>query len=241
MLAAKPGTKRGSSDRPKVAIDSIAKQIRLMVVDDHPAVRLGLLQLLEGQPNFSVDAVCINAEGAIAEAQAERIDVAVVDYQLGGRNGLWVCRQLKRLPEPPRVIIFSAFANDHLAACCAVAEADAVLNKGVLGSELCDAVRSVARGRRLLPRVSQPLADMLRRRLLEGEQMLFGMLLAGIPRVEIGRTLVMSARELDSRSEAMLRKLELLPGEASALGQRQNRLDLDRLIPQRRPPSALAG
>jgi two-component system, NarL family, response regulator DevR len=235
MLTAQPDNTRHSER----TIDTSARQIRLMLVDDHPAVRLGVRQLLDGQPNFSVAAVCIDAEGAVAQAEAERIDVAIVDYQLGGRNGLWLCRELKRLPERPRVIIFSAFANDHLAACCAVAGADAVLNKGVLGSELCDAVRSVMRGRRLLPRVSGPLADMLRRRLLEREQMLFGMLLAGIPRQEVGRTLHMSARELDSRADAMLRKLELLPGESSAPPRRQNRPERERLVPRGRPPSPL--
>jgi DNA-binding NarL/FixJ family response regulator len=206
------GAEHGTRHRNGAAV-SMPRQIRLMVVDDHPAVRWGLLQLLEEQPDFSVDVVCINAEGAVAQAESERIDVAVVDYQLGGRNGLWLCRALKRMSQPPRVIIFSAFANDHLAACCAVAGADALLNKGVLGSELCDAVRLVMRGRRLLPRVSPPLAGMLRRRLDDPEQALFGMLLAGIPRAEVRRALRMSPRELDSREGVMLRKLELLPGE----------------------------
>ena len=242
MLTVTRGAERGSRDR-NAATESTPRQIRLMVVDDHPAVRMGLLQLLEGQRDFSVDAVCFNAEGAVAEAEAEaeRIDVAVVDYHLGGRDGLWVCRRLKRLAEPPRVIIFSAFANDHLAACSVVADADAVLNKGVLGSELCDAVRSVARGRRLLPRVSQPLADMMRRRLDEREQVLFGMLLAGIPRAEIGRTLGMSARELGVRADATLTKLEPLPGEVSTPSHGRNRVDLDRLMPQRRPSSSVPG
>ena len=240
MLTGGRDAKRGSEDRTP-GTDASAKQIRLMIVDDHPAVRLGLQQLLDCQPNFSVAAVCIDAEGAAARAEAERIDVAVVDYQLGGRNGLWLCRQLRRLPDPPHVIIFSAFANDHLAACCAVAGAGAVLNKGVLGSELCDAVRSVVRGRRLLPRVSQPLADMLRRRLPEREQMLFGMFLAGIPRVEIASTLDMSARELNCRADAMLRDLEPLPGEASASDRPQRRLDRERLIPRPRPASPLRG
>jgi DNA-binding NarL/FixJ family response regulator len=198
------------------AADSTLKQIRLLVVDDHPAVRLGLVQLLEGQRDFTVQSVCVNAEAAVAQAEHERIDVAVVDYHLGGRNGLWVCRRLKRMARQPRVIIFSAFANDHLAACCAVAGADALLNKGVLGSELCDAVRAVARRRRLLPRVSPPLVDMLRRRLDDSEQSLFGMLLVGIPRGEIGEILGMSAPELNSREGVMLRKLELLPGETTA-------------------------
>jgi DNA-binding NarL/FixJ family response regulator len=207
--------------------------IRLLVVDDHPAVRLGLVQLLEGQHDFTVEAVCVNGEGAVAQAEREGIDVAVVDYHLGGRNGLWVCRALKRTARPPRVIIFSAFANDHLAACSAVAGADAVLNKGVLGSELCDAVRAVARGRRLLPRVAPPMADMLRSRLGDAEQPLFGMLLAGIPRSEIGQALAMSAHELAFREGAILRKLEALPGEAADHSRAPDR-DPERLIRQPR-------
>ena len=186
-----------------------------MVVDDHPAVRLGLVQLLEGQLDFDVELVCVDAEGAVAQAELVGVDVAIVDYHLGGRNGLWVCRRLKQLAEPPGVIVYSAFANDHLAACCVVAGADGVLNKGGLGSELCDAVRSVARGRRLMPRPSRPMAEMLRRRLDDTEQPIFGMLMAGIARSEISQTLRMSARELSSREGEMLRKLEVLPGEAS--------------------------
>jgi DNA-binding NarL/FixJ family response regulator len=237
MLAPKRGARGRRGDRNGVA-ESAAKQVRLMVVDDHPAVRWGLEQLLEAQRDFSVNAVCIGAEGVLARAEAERIDVAIVDYALGGRNGLWVCRELKRLPRPPRVIIFSAFADDHLAACCIVADADAVLNKGVLGSDLCDAVRSVIRGRRRLPRVSPQLAAALRRRLEDDEQMLFGMLLAGIPRAEICPILGISVRELASREDAMLRKLESLPGEPSAIG-RPRPVDLERLIPQRRASSPL--
>jgi len=136
------------------------------------------------------------------------------------------------------VIIFSAFANDHLAACCVVAGAEGILNKGALGSELCDAIRSVARGRRLLPRASQAMADMLRRRLDDTEQPIFGMLMAGIPRTEIGRMLGMSGRELSSREGAMLRKLEALPGEASSPTRRQSRTDVERLNPQEFPSAA---
>jgi DNA-binding NarL/FixJ family response regulator len=222
MLTVTPTVEPHAAQRA-AALDSPRRQLRLLIVDDHPAVRWGLVQLLEGQADFAVEAVCVNAEGAVARASADAIDVAIVDYHLGGRNGLWVCRKLKRLPEPPRVIIYSAFANDHLAACSAVAGADAMLNKGGLGSELCDAIRAVVRGRRLLGRVPQPLADMLRRRLDDDEQPLFGMLLAGIPRVDIQRTLRMTARELDSREGTMLRRLELLPGEAQQRPEPQGR------------------
>jgi two-component system, NarL family, response regulator DevR len=209
------------------------RDLRLLAVEDHPAVRIGLKQLLDEEPGFEVVAMDSTGEGAIAQAAHNDIDVAIVDYHLGGRNGLWVSRMLKGLPNPPRVIIFSAFANDHLAASCAVAGVDALLSKGSLGSELCDAVRSVARGRRLLTRVPQPMADMLRRRLDEREQAIFGMLLAGISREEIEQTLRMSAGELESHEAAMLNKLERLPGEPAEYG--GGRIDPDRQLAVRFP------
>jgi DNA-binding NarL/FixJ family response regulator len=205
-------------------------KLRLMVVDDHPAVRLGLVQLLETQPDFEIVAVCIDAESAVARASSQDIDVAVLDYQLPTRNGLWACRRLKAAAHAPAVVVFSGFADHYLAACCAVAEADAVLNKGVLGSDLCDAVRAVARGRRLLPRVPQPLADALRRRLTEPEQLLFGMLLAGIPREHICRALGVGERELQARVSAMLRTLEGSPRETRACARVHSPFDLDRTI-----------
>ncbi len=187
---------------------SARRNLRLLLVDDHPAVRVGLQRVLEDEPGFEVVATCTTGESAVSRAEATEVDVAVVDYHLGGRNGLWVSRKLKRLPEPPRVIIFSAFANDHLAANCIVAGADAILSKGSLASELCDVIRAVAHGTRVLPRVPKPMAGMLRHRLEDGEQQIFGMLLAGISRLEIARMLGISSVELESREAVMLNKLE---------------------------------
>lgn len=194
---------------------STQRDLRLLLVEDHPAVRVGLQRVLEEEPGFEVVAICVTGESAVSRAETAEVDVAVVDYYLGGRNGLWVSRKLKQLPQPPRVIIFSAFANDHLAANSIVAGADAILNKGSLGSDLCDLIRSIAHGAGALPNVPQPMADMLRRRLEGREQQIFGMLLAGTSRLEIAGMLGISPVELASRETTMLNKLEALPGESS--------------------------
>ncbi len=207
------------------------RKIRLMVVDDHPAVRWGLQRLLEDQPDFELVAVCGTAETALGQAERHSIDVALVDYHLGGRNGLWLSRKLKRLPQPPFVIIFSAYANSHLAANCVVAEVDALLNKGSLGSELCDAIRLMAHGKRLLPRVPGPMADMLRRGLDDNEQAIFGMRLAGLTRAEIMQTLGVSTRELALNEDAILRKLERFPGERTHIAGAPSRTDAEELVP----------
>lgn len=203
-------------------------QLKVLVLDDHPAVRWGLVQLLSDQRDFDVAAAVSTAEAAVSQAEDEEPDVAIVDYQLGGRNGLWATRKLKALTRPPRVVVFSAFASDHLAASCTIAGADALLSKGSLGDELCHAIRTVAGGRKLLPRVPAKMADVLRARLDDEERMIFGMVLAGVPDAEIGRALGLSDGELAMRRTAMLAKLEALPGETAGAG--RGDLDLDRII-----------
>jgi len=195
------------------AVPAQRRVLRLLVVDDHPAVRVGLVGLLADQADFEVVSVAETGERAVADAERTFVDVAIVDYHLGGRNGLWVTRKLKRAPTPPGVIVFSAYASDHLAANCAVARADALLNKGALGTELCDAVRAVAHGRRLLPKVPQQLLSTLRRRLYDCEQLLFGMLLAGMAPGEVMQLLRVSSEELAVLEDSILFKLEALPGE----------------------------
>ena len=131
-------------------------------------------------------------------AERESLDVAVVDYQLGGRNGLWVSRKLKRLPEPPAVVIYSAYTDGVLASAAVVAQANAIVSKAGLGSELCQAIRRVAEGEQLLPPVPQWLGDALRQRLDHQQQAIFGMLLAGIEPREIADTSGLWEAGLDS-------------------------------------------
>jgi len=206
--------------------ESRRARIRVLVVDDHPAVRIGLRELLEAEENVVVVDAVATAEDALAIAEGEWVDVAVVDYQLSGRNGLWLSRKLKRLPHPPRVVIYSAYYDALLAAAAVVAEADGLVSKGSLGSELTSAIGSVARGQLLLPSVPPRLAEMLRRQLDQAEQAIFGMLLAGIPPREIASTLKMSVGTLESRQWAMLRRLEtgqldLTPGTTRAPTERR--------------------
>jgi two-component system, NarL family, invasion response regulator UvrY len=189
---------------------------RVLVVDDHAAVRAGLRELLADEADFEVVAAVATAEDGIEIAERRPIDVAVIDYQLGGRNGLWLSRKLKRLPERPAVLIYSAYTDGVLAAAAVVAEADAIVSKGKVGSELCHAVRAVAAGRRELPRLPPRLADSLRRRLDHEDQAIFGMLLAGLEPTEVASTLGVSAAVLESRLWELLRRLEGLPAAPAA-------------------------
>jgi DNA-binding NarL/FixJ family response regulator len=193
-----------SAEPSKAAI----AQARLLIVDDHAAVRAGLRQLLSDEDGFTVVAAVADAEQAIAIAETEPVDVAVVDYQLEGRNGLWLSRKLKRLERPPAVLIYSAYTDSVLAAAAVVAEADAIVSKGGLGSELATAIRHVLGGSRSLPPLPAWLGDALRARLDHEQQAIFGLLLAGIGSDETARTLELSDAELEGQLWAMLHALE---------------------------------
>ncbi len=184
------------------------ERVRLLVVDDHYAVRRGLAALLEDQPDFEVLASAATAEEALLVAERTMPDVVVVDYQLAGRSGLWLSRKLKGLSRPPVVVIYSAYADAQLSAAVVVAEADALLSKAGLGSELCDAIRSVAAGRLIMPVLPWQLGEVIRWRLDGEQQAIYGMLLAGISPAEIAKTLGISTVGLESRRWEMLRALE---------------------------------
>jgi DNA-binding NarL/FixJ family response regulator len=188
------------SDRPR-------EPTRLLVVDDHAAVRAGVRDMLADEPDFEVVAAVATAEEGLSVAERQPIDLAIVDYQLGGRSGLWLSRKLKELRRPPGVLIYSAYADDVLSAAAVVAEADGIVNKSGLGADLCDAIRAVARGEHRLRLVPPWLSEILRHRFGHEEQAIFGMLLAGIPRDDIAQTLGISTDRLESQMWTMLNKL----------------------------------
>ena len=188
-----------------------AGPIRLLVVDDHPALRSGLRDLLDEQPDFHVVATAASAKDGLALASGEEIDVAIVDYQLEGHDGLWLSRKLKRLPRSPRVIIYSAHSEGRLAAAAVVAQADALISKGEVGVEMWATIRAVAEGCRVLPGVPPRLGDAIRARFDHEEQAIFGMLWAGARPAEIAGTLAISGAHLEAQLGAMLHTLRRLP------------------------------
>ena len=204
-------------------------RIRVLVVDDHPAVRHGVIKLIEQQPDMVVTVSAASVDDALAAGAIA--DVALLDYHLGARDGLWLTRRLKRLDQPPRVLIYSAFADQTLAVAAAIAGADGLLGKSTLAEELPIVIRRLAEGRPRLPAVKAPVAHLLRSRLDSRDQAIFGMLLHGIAPAEIADTLAITPGELEARRTTILRllspRLEIAgPAGASA--------PLDYELPRRR-------
>src|SRR5256885_10598808 len=181
--------------------------IRVLVVDDHAAVRMGLGGLLEDHEDMELVATAASAREALADAARVAPEVAVVDYHLGDSDGLTLCRALKRLPRPPRVLVYTAYADGALTAAAVVAGADAVVSKGTLGEEVVRTIRILSHGRRAIPPIPRAVQRSLRARLEPTDQAIFGMLLQGIAPSEIVDVLNISPSGLESRRAAVARAL----------------------------------
>ena len=201
-----------TDNRHAAAATAPPKLIRVLAVDDHPAVRRALRGLLEEQPDFELVAVVDTPHAAILASRDGRIDVAVVDHQLGARHdGLWLCRELKRLPDPPKVLIYSAYCDGLLAAASVVVRADGILSKGGLGWQLCDAIRSITHERLPLPMTPRQLEYTIRRRLSDEDRLIFGMFLNGMSSDEVAQVVGCAPGSLDARVSRMLRELRHVP------------------------------
>jgi DNA-binding NarL/FixJ family response regulator len=178
------------------------------VVDDHGAVREGIRALLEAEPDIVLVGAVADARSALSLSRDAPAEVAVLDHHLPDEDGLTLCLRLKCGPRPPRVLVYSGFADDHLAVRAVVAGADALLPKETDPDELPRLVRRLARGDHRRPLIG---AGPLRAAgsLLDPEDLpILGMLVHRTDPGEIADALGMSPDLLHDRRGAMLDRLQ---------------------------------
>jgi DNA-binding NarL/FixJ family response regulator len=189
--------------------------IRVLLVEDHPVVRDSLRRLLDARVGLAVEAAVGSAREAVAEAAAGECDVAVVDYQLGGgADGLSLTRDLKALSSPPRVLIYSAFADAPLTISAIAAGADGLVSKNGLGSDLYDAIGMLATGRAVFPTISRAFLSRVGARLRPDDRCLLALLLAGAEDDAVAEALRITEPELSDRRRSLLQALTGPPGAA---------------------------
>ena len=183
--------------------------IRILVVDDHPAMRAGLTAVLRAEPGFvPLDAAAgsLDLEPALNRTKP---DVVLLDYHLPGDDGLVVCRRIKRQVPSPAVLLYSAYADASLMIPARLAGADGMVSKAAPAHELFDAIRRVTRGERVLPPISRELLDAAGAALEAEELPILGMTLEGTPPGEIASTLGLEPGELAHRIDRMIKRLKV--------------------------------
>ena len=125
-------------------------RIRVLLVDDHEVVRVGLRTLLEMEPDITVAGEAPDGDAAVREAAAVRPDVVLMDVRMGPTDGIDACRQIKSALPEVGVLMLTSFGTEKAVLASLMAGASGFLLKNTGRSDLLRAVRTVAAGQSLL-------------------------------------------------------------------------------------------
>lgn len=142
------------------------KKIKVLVVDDHPFVRLGISTIIHTQPDMVVVSEAGSGEEAIALFCEVRPDLTIMDLNLGHMSGVDCIRKLREQNPDARFVVLTTYRGDEDIYQALNAGASGYLIKGMPCEMLLDAVRRVHRGERFLP---QQVTDALATRKTEEE------------------------------------------------------------------------
>ncbi len=154
----------------------VAKQ-RILLVDDHEVVRIGLRALIERHPNFEVVAEAGTAREAIERVEAYSPDVVVMDIRLPGGSGIEACEEIVEKHPNSKVIMLTSYAEDEMLISAIRAGAAGYVLKQIGGEDLVRAIEAVGRGEALLdPAVTQRIFQEVRKAAKEEEASAFSAL-----------------------------------------------------------------
>ena len=127
------------------------ERIRVMIVDDHSIVRVGLQQLLDQSGEFEVVGQAANGEEAVRVAADVSPDVVVMDVMMPKKDGVEACREIMDYAPETRVLMLTASTEEDAIVEAVAAGATGYLQKETDREQLLSAVRNVALGNLRLP------------------------------------------------------------------------------------------
>lgn len=192
--------------------------VRVFIADDHPVVRQGLKQMLGAEEDLTVAGEASNGHEAIELCERIAWDVAVIDYNMPGKGGVDLVKELRhRCPHRP-VLVLSIYPEDQYALRVLKAGAAGYITKESAAEELVNAIRKVARGGRFVStalgeRLAQELAgdgdQPLHRKLSDREYQIMWLIASGKTVGEIAEQLFLSPNTVSTYRARILQKLDL--------------------------------
>jgi DNA-binding NarL/FixJ family response regulator len=184
---------------------------RVVVIDPQPAVRAGLAMMLRTEPGLVPVGSAVGSRDGLELVSRQRPDVVLLDPHLLDGDGLGVCRRLRALDNPPRVVLYTAGGDPTLVVTARVAGADGLVDKTAPAPELFEAIRLVARGSSALPPISREQLDAAAHSVEAEDLALLAMLVDRTEPDEVAETLRLDGRRLGRRIERLLGRLRSRP------------------------------
>jgi two-component system, NarL family, response regulator DevR len=194
---------------------------RIIIVDDHEVVRLGLRTLLDNQEDLIVVAEAGDADEALQKTLQHNPDVVVMDIRLPGKSGIEACEEIKEAVPEVEVLMLTSYAEDELLFEAISAGAAGYVLKQGGGDELVRAIKRVAEGEALLdPAVTQRVLARVRlanrqqkaaafSELTEQELRVLGLVSEGCTNKQIAKNLFLGEGTVRNYVSSILSKLDL--------------------------------
>lgn len=194
--------------------------LRVLLVDDHEVVRMGLRMLLEGSADVQVVGEAGTANEAVSACEQFQPDVVIMDIRLPGNSGIDACRAITSRWQQTQVIMLTSYADDILIADAIRAGAVGYVLKQVGTSELIRALDAIRQGAAALdPAVTRRVLAMMRqhgeqsidpfRELTAREVEVLRLLAQGKSNADIAEALVLSDKTVRNHVSAIFGKLHL--------------------------------
>jgi two-component system, NarL family, response regulator DevR len=195
--------------------------IRLLLVDNHQIVRIGLATLFRTVPHFLVIGEAGSLAEAVAQARQGAPDVVLMDVRLPDGSGIEACRQIRSERPEARVLMLTSYSDEEAVIASIMAGAAGYLVKDTDAEKLIDGIEAIARGGSLLdPAVTQTVLSWMQRpstqvpgdplsELSEREREILPLIAEGKTNREIALLLSLSEHSVKSYVTNILQKLRL--------------------------------
>jgi len=221
--------------------------LKILLVDDHEVVRLGLDALLSNYPGFEVVAQAGNADEAVQKTIEYKPDVVIMDIRLPGKNGIEATKEIIELQPETKIIMLTSYAEDELLFDAINAGAYGYVLKQIGSDDLIKSLEAIGRGEALIdPALTQKVFKRVReasRRatdqafssLSDQELRILSLISKGQTNKEIAGEIFLSEKTVRNYVSSILSKLNLKTrSEAAAYAVRHHIKDY---LPAELPPS----
>ena len=187
----------------------MSDNISILIVDDHPALRIGLGTILGAQPGMRVVAEAGDVNEALARCEQHRPDVVLMDLRLPGGGGAEATIAIRKRWESTRVLIVTTYDGDEDIHRALQAGASGYILKDLTSAELIAAVRAVHRGETVMPpAVAARERERVRRKDLSPRELeVLRHLVNGLSNKEIARTLLIGNESVKTHLSGIFLKL----------------------------------